>query len=194
MGDNKKSIDDPAKKPLDEREKLFVKNYLIHLNPYKAAKSAGYAESVCLSSAYQWVRPNQTNDNFKPHVYAAIQKAMDRRAKRIEITQDRVLEEYSHLAFVDIRDFYDDNGKLIPIHKLPDRAAAAISQIDITVKSTEEALKKIKTFDKKGALDSVARHLGMFNDKLGIGGVGEDGKITEIPIRFVDPPERDDET
>lgn len=29
-------------------------------------------------------------------------------------------------------------------------------------------VRKIKLSDKKGALDSVARHLGMFNDKIGV--------------------------
>ncbi len=59
--------------------------------------------------------------------------------------------------------------------------------------SETETVKKIKFVDKKGALDSVARHLGMFNDKLGVGGINPEGEITEIPIVFVNPPKREEE-
>ena len=41
--------------------------------------------------------------------------------------------------------------------------------------------------DKVKALELLARHLGLLNDKLGLGGVGKDGKITEIPLRFLGP-------
>ncbi len=39
---------------------------------------------------------------------------------------------------------------------------------------------KFKLHDKKGALDSVARHLGMFNDKLALAGADGKGPVTFV--------------
>lgn len=104
---------------------------------------------------------------------------MSARSKRTEISQDRVLQEYAKLAFLDPSRFYDDKGSLIPIHELPKDVSACIAGMDIVTEKigkNEEGkpefatVRKIKLVDKKGALDSVARHLGMFNDKLNLSG------------------------
>ena len=48
-------------------------------------------------------------------------------------------------------------------------AAAAIAGLDIEeANDNRGVVRKYKIADKKGALDSVARHLGMFNDKLNL--------------------------
>ena len=168
-----------AKKPprtrrnLDAREKLFVGEYLVTLNPEKAALAAGYSKSVARTKAYLWV----SSSKHKPHVFEAISEAQQKRAERTEITQDRVLQEYAKLAFLDPRRFYDSSGNLIDIPSLPADVAAAISGMDIAVEKAGAddsgapvfaQVRKIKLADKKGALDSVARHLGMFNDKIGV--------------------------
>jgi len=97
---------------------------------------------------------------------------MEKRSKRTEITQDRVLQEYAKLAFLDPRAFYDENGQLIDIHKLPADVAACLAGMDVAYEKDEDGkvtqVRKIKFADKKSALDSVARHLGMFNDKLSL--------------------------
>jgi phage terminase small subunit len=183
-------------KKLDSREKLFVEEYLVDLNIERAAISAGYAKSTARTKAFNWV---SNGKHRKPHVIEAIQKAFKKRSERTEITQDRVLEEFAKLAFSDPRKFFDENDNLKPITDLDDDTAACLSGMDIVTKkvgkgedSETETVKKIKFIDKKRALDSVARHLGMFNDKLGVGGINPDGEITEIPIRFISPPKRDD--
>lgn len=157
------------KKPLTAKQAAFVAEYLIDLNATQAAIRAGYSEKTA---------PFIGSENLKkPNIDAAIQAAQQKRSDRTEITQDRVLEEYAKLAFLDPRKFYDAEGRLIDIPNLPAEVAAAISGMDIAVEKagTDEdgspifaQVRKIKLVDKKGALDSVARHLGMFNDKLNI--------------------------
>ena len=183
-------------KKLDSREKLFVEEYLIDLNVERAAISAGYAKSTARTRAFKWVSNSQQK---KPHVIEAIQKAFKKRSERTEITQDRVLEEFAKLAFSDPRKFFDENDNLKPITDLDDDTAACLSGMDIVTKkvgkgedSETETVKKIKFVDKKGALDSVARHLGMFNDKLGLAVPGEE-PISEIKIVLVSPEPREEE-
>ena len=86
-----------------------------------------------------------------------------------------MLAEYAKIAFLDIRKAFDGSGNLIPIHELDDSTAAAISGLDVDKKVSkmtnengepvvESYLHKIKLSDKKGALDSLAKTLGMFSD------------------------------
>ena len=77
-------------------------------------------------------------------------------------------EEYGKLGFLDPRKFYDEEGSLIPVHKLPAEVAAALTGMDVasSVNAADESfetIKKIKFADKKGALDSIAKHLKMFD-------------------------------
>ena len=136
----------PAEKTLDAKERQFVQYYLISLDPKDAALKAGYSESMAASKAYQWV----SNGKVKPHVFAAVQKAMEKRAEKLEISADRVLQEYAKIAFSDIRKVarwgnttirteIDDEGNEVerPYHGLAvidsslidDHTAAAIAEV-----------------------------------------------------------------
>ena len=74
-------------KKLDYREKVFVNEYLVDLDPNRAAIAAGYSKTMAASKAYQWV----SNGKIKPHVFMAVQKAMDKRSEKTEITAEYVL-------------------------------------------------------------------------------------------------------
>lgn len=152
---------------LTDKQRRFVDEYLIDLNATQAAIRAGYSKKTAEQLAYQQLQ--------KTSVQGAIAERMKAREARTEITQDRVLQEYAKLAFLDPRRFYDEAGTLIPVNLLPADVAAALVGVDITESYDKEGqsaitTKKIKFIDKKGALDSVARHLGMFIDKTEISG------------------------
>jgi phage terminase small subunit len=92
------------------------------------------------------------------------------------ITAQRTLEELAKIGYMDVRRLFDEKGNLIPIPELDSDTAAAISSIEVSEVvseqlGTEDAprvvltrVRKIRLVDKKGALDSMARHLGMFKD------------------------------
>ena len=176
-----------AGKKLTPKQAAFVAEYLVDLNATQAAIRAGYSERTAGSQGERLLK--------KVEVQIALAEAQQARSKRTEITQDRVLQEYAKLAFLDPRRFYDSSGNLIDIPNLPADVAAAISGMDIAVEKagTDDSgapvfaqVRKIKLSDKKGALDSVARHLGMFNDKLGL---ALDGSVTvkhELPAEALD--------
>lgn len=87
----------PEARELDAREKVFVDEYLIDLDPRRAALAAGYSVSMANSKAYQWV----SDGKAKPHVYAAAQVRIKEREKRTEITQDLVLQRWWEIANAD---------------------------------------------------------------------------------------------
>lgn len=148
-------------KGLTPKQEKFCQEYLIDLNATQAAIRAGYRENTAKSVGSE----NLT----KPDIQTRLKVLMDARAKRTEVTADRVLKEYARIAFFDIRKIYDDQGNLKNIWELDDDAAAGVVGIDHYVEKSEgEPLgktTKIKIADKKGALDSIGRHLGMFTDK-----------------------------
>lgn len=87
----------PEDKPLDTREEAFVREYMIHLQPMRAALAAGYTLATARTNAYTWTSDNKT----KPHVYKAVQQALDERAKATEITAEAVLRRWWQLATAD---------------------------------------------------------------------------------------------
>jgi phage terminase small subunit len=89
------------------------------------------------------------------------------------VTIERVVTEYAKLGFFDPRKLFNDNGSPKEITELDDDTAAALAGLD--VQEVYEGFgedrkfvgytKKYKLTDKKAALDSMAKHLGMFTDK-----------------------------
>lgn len=149
---------------LTDRQQRFVSEYLIDLNATQAAIRAGYSK--------------KTADRIGPEllgktcVSEAIQAAKDARSKRTEITQDRVLEEYARVAFFDPRKMFDADGNPLNISELDDDTAAAVAGLEVVKEFDPDTgvtsyTKKYKIANKLGALDSVAKHLGMFNGTFG---------------------------
>lgn len=177
---------------LTAKQERFVAEYLIDLNATQAAIRAGYSANRADAMGHENLR--------KPEIAEAIQVAMKARSERTEVTQDRVLAEYAKLAFLDPRRFYNEIGGLIPVPQLPADVAAALSGMKVTAgKSSRDGesdagadVVEIKFADKKGALDSVARHLGMFNDKMAL--TGKDGGPMDMSwkIAFVKPADAAD--
>jgi phage terminase small subunit len=160
---------DSQPKPLTDRQKRFVDEYLIDLNATAAYKRAGYAATgnAAEVGAHQLLR--------NPKVAQAVAAAQQNRAERTHITQDRVLQELARLAFVDLRRAYNEDGTLKLPSELDDDTAAAMAGMETLTTNlggsegdTPDSLttKKVKIFDKKGALELCMRHLGMLNDKL----------------------------
>ena len=95
----------------------------------------------------------------------------------IKITVARVLEEYGRIAFLDIGTAFDDKGQLLPINQMPEDVRRSLGGIEVV--SYEEdndgkgaigKLHKIKIIDKRAALADIAKHLGMFIDKVQMSG------------------------
>jgi phage terminase small subunit len=121
-----------------------------------------------------------------PEIATRIEQLELLRRKRHEVTVDRVVSEYSKLAFVDVRKAFTEDGDLKTISDFDDDTAAAVAGIEFEEVFEQDGRKrvhvgrihKIKLSDKKGALDSLAKFLGMFTDKLEL--TGKDGKPIEI--------------
>lgn len=221
---------------LDPKEQRFVEEYLIDLDPRRAALVAGYSASMANSKAYMWVRDGKA----KPHVFAAVEAAKAKRAEVTQITAEMVLARWWLIATADPNELiqhrrvncrncygedhhyqwkdadeyaaacahalkegitvpHDDGGygynpTLSPHARCPvcfgeghaqvfaqdtKHLSPAAQALYAGVKQTKEGL-EIKTHDQLKALDNVARHLGMFNDKLTLKGDPENPLVALI--------------
>lgn len=152
-------------KKLTAKQRAFVQEYMVDLNATQAAIRAGYSVDTANVIA--------SENLAKPYIQEALQEAMAAREQRTEITADRVLKEYARLGFFDPRNLFNPDGSPKEIQELDDDTAAVLAGLDVMeiYEGTGENRqfvgysKKYKLADKKGALDSIAKHLGMFTDK-----------------------------
>ena len=163
---------------LDAREKRFVAEYLVSLDPQEAAIAAGYAVTTAHSKSYGWVCVS----GDKPHVYEAVQKAMEKRSEKTMVTAEQVLEELAKIGFANTSDYIkitDGGDPYIDLSELTREQAAAISEIivDDYVEGRGDNARdvkkiRIKFHDKRAALESMGKHLGMFKTKVEVSGPG----------------------
>ena len=154
-----------AAKKLTPKQKAFVSEYLIDKNATQAAFRAGYSKKTAYSMGQENLK--------KPEIKRAIQKAMQKREERTEITQDRVLLEYARIAFFDPRKLFRSDGSPKPIEELDTDTAAALAGLEVREEFEGAGenrafmgyTKKYQLANKLGALDSLAKHLGMLDGK-----------------------------
>ena len=146
---------------LTAKQKAFVAEYLIDLNATAAAVRAGYSGKRSAEIGYQLLQ--------KTPVQAAIQEALQAREKRTLITQDRVLAELGKIGFSDLKDFVEFGSGGVTLREDADVDGAVIAEVSETATQLGSS-KKIKLHDKMKALELLARHMGMLNDKLAITG------------------------
>lgn len=129
------------------RQERFVQEYLVDLNATQAAIRAGYAKRGAEVTGHRLLR--------NPKIQCAIQAAQKRREKRVEITQDFVLQgllENFHRSMEEMP-VLDHQGEPIGFFKYDGRVALR-------------------------SLELLGKHLGMFREKVEV--TGKDGGPLEI--------------
>lgn len=84
------------------------------------------------------------------------------RAARLGITIERVLAEYARIAFADLRHFVEQGENGVVIKDLTTLTPDDLAAIREFAPGADPDHHRVKFYDKKAALDAIARHLGMF--------------------------------
>ncbi len=166
---------------LTRRQQLFVEEYLIDLNATRAYMAAGYKVKSSKNAAILGCKLLKN-----PRVAEIIGYKMGERAERTRITADMVIQELGKIAFLDPRKFFNRDGSPKDITELDDDTAAALIGFDVTEiyegrgedRRFVGYLKKYRLADKKGALDSLGKHLGIFTERYEH--TGKDGGPIEV--------------
>ena len=157
-----------GKSKLTPKQKLFISAYLIDLNATRAAIAAGYSRDTAKQMG--------SENLAKPDVAEEIQKRMDRRAEKLEITSDKVLQEIALLGFANMADFIvpqEDCSILTDFSSMTREQAAAIQEVTVEeyVEGKGENARqckrvKFKLCDKGANLERLGKHLKLFVDRV----------------------------
>jgi phage terminase small subunit len=151
-----------SKDRLTPRHQRFVAQYLIDLNGSQAAIRAGYAPRSAARYGVKLLR--------HPGIAAAVSQELAAREEKARITGDRVLQEYGRMAFANMRDFADWGRNGVTLREQSDLSEAdAAAVAEILPSDANGKGGKIKLYDKKAALDALARHLGLFDPRSQLG-------------------------
>jgi phage terminase small subunit len=165
------------------KQKRFIKEYPKDLNGSKAAERSGFSKKTARQQAARLL----SNVNIQ----RAIRRELQKRAKRTEITQDRVLSELALIGFSDLKHYIDidpDTGAIRAkgFKAMPENTSRALKTIkeDRVIKEDADGKKvtvydkvRFELYDKPKALELIGRHLGMFIDK-----VEHSGAVTVINV------------
>ena len=160
---------------LTPKQQMFVLEYLVDLNATQAALRAGYSAKTAGKAG--------TKNTQKGPIKEAIDAAMAERARRVNLSADRVLQELALIGFANMADFIhvDESGMVqaLPFETLAEGQSRIVKKVKDkrvirSTKGTEDnpdgdqildATFEFELCDKVKSLELLARHLGLLHDK-----------------------------
>lgn len=157
---------------MNVRQLRFAQEYALSGNATHAAVAAGYSKSSAPVTGMRLLD--------HPDVREEIDRMKKVGTSKMELTQERVLAEIMRMAFLDVGELatVSEDGKTLmlnraeQIRELPEDVRRAI----VGWKHDSNGNLEVKLSDKSKALDQLARHLTLYNDKVE---VELTGKIAE---------------
>lgn len=154
---------------LNEKQKRFCDEYLKDYNATQAATRAGYSPKTAYSQGHDLLK--------KPEVQSYLAARAERITKKLEISQERTMQEIARIAFSDLRCLFNEDGSLKNIADLTEEEAAILGSVDVdelfemqeNASGRKEKVqtgftKKVKLWDKTKALEMLAKHFKIYSD------------------------------
>ena len=185
---------------LNVRQQRFVAGVLAGKSAKQAYIDAGYkvtTDHSAESAAERLLR--------NVEVARLIEQARRKALTAADLTAERTIRELARLVCFDPRTLFRDDGTLKDPGEWDDDTAAAVASLEIEEvkgpagsddeqeaqphggslkrsrgKVTVGKLKKVKLWDKKGAIDTAMKHLGLLRDQLQV--TGADGKEIVVKV------------
>ncbi|MCT8517324.1 terminase small subunit [Glaesserella parasuis] len=154
-----------GKSKLTDKQQRFVEEYLIDLNATQAAIRAGYSEKTARSIGQRLL-------TFVD-IQEAIQEAQNKRAERVNVTQDDVLKGLLEIISM-------STGK----QKITE---TELSKVDGSIVPMDVEKVCFEPHAANKALELLGKHLGMFKDKVDV--TNSDGSLRPTIIELVAPDE-----
>jgi phage terminase small subunit len=158
----------PGKNPrkkLSDRQKRYVDHYLACLEGKLAAERAGYSKRSAAVISYSLQR--------QPVVRKAIEEGL---AEREVALKDMAIDAMAHTysqATTNLTDLLDDDGAMLPLSKISEKAKRAIQSIEVETRwdgRGEDAVSykvtKVKIHDKCASQRLFAQYAGKLKDRV----------------------------
>lgn len=88
------------------------------------------------------------------------------------VDPDRLLQEAARLSLSDIRELYDEDGRLLPVKKLPDNIAHAVKSVENVRGNVDKGdghfdrVVKLTLTGKEKSLEMLFKHLGLLEERV----------------------------
>ena len=153
------------RRELTPKQKLFVAEYQRCWNATRAACRAGFSAKTAKEKGYELIHKNSL-------VKEAIERAVSENLRKVGVHSERVLTELARVALSDLRNVYNEDGRLKLPSEWSDEAAAAVAGVEVTEEFQGKGLdrvltgytKKVRTYDKVRALELLSKHLGIIGN------------------------------
>jgi phage terminase small subunit len=138
----------------NERKEAFCREYIVDFNGTQSAIRAGYSDKTAGAIASRLLKD--------VNIQAKIRDLIEERNKRTAVTADRVIAEFAKIAFSNIKDVaqWNNAGSYVTLKTMEEVDGALIAEIG----NTENGV-KIKLHDKMKALEALAKHTGVYDDR-----------------------------
>ncbi len=162
---------------LPNKQQRFVQQYLLDPNGKQAAIRAKYSERSAEVQASQLLR--------NPKVYAVVEAGQKRLAELVNVQQYEIVRELRKIAFSNMCAYSSwgpDGVKLTDSEALTPEQTACVAEVGEQITESSRHV-KFKLHNKIDALNSLAKHLGMFPSKV-------EQPSVQVPVQFnitIDP-------
>jgi phage terminase small subunit len=163
------------KAAVSEQHRAVIDAYFANgcVSQRRALRECGYAETTAVGNPHSVFQ--------RDDVRAEIDRRHKLQSRRRDITEDNIKAEYAKVAFASLGDLLEvneDGSAYLDMAKITEDQKAALAEYQVESYTDKEdggegvKVKKsrIKFHSKLAALDSLARIMGMFKDKVEVSG------------------------
>lgn len=139
---------------LTPKQQLFCDEYLTDMNATRAALRAGYSEATALNGALMRLPKIQ---------WHLEQRAKDMKQK-VPVSPEMLLAELSKIAFGNMGNYLEADGRLKPLNAISDDDKAALWHF----KTNNDGTVNLKMHNKLAAIEKIARLLRFYEAKVAV--------------------------
>jgi phage terminase small subunit len=155
-------------RPINEKQELFCREFLVDHNGTQAAQRAGYSKPSAHSQASYLLR----QPKIKRRIEELKAEQRERVTLRADLTLERLMNELSKIAFADIgkvvrwgtrtevvngKQVVREYAELIPSEELDEDTRLAVKKLW----KGKDGQVQVEMFDKRQALTDLGQHFGM---------------------------------
>lgn len=146
--------------------------------------------AVDILKKYNFITPSKEDATYfakqtlkKRGVQELVKHLNQKALEKSKISKMRILNEMAHIAFLDPRDYFDADNRLIPLSKLSREQAAGIKRVKTIERQDGSTSSEIEFLSKLSALTELDKHAGLYNDPLEDEG-GASSKKPVVTVNF----------
>lgn len=166
---------------LNTMKTKFIWEYVVDMNPAKAAVRAGYKESNAALVGKHLLAEEL--------VQKEVAKLLELRRNEHKTTEKKIIDELASIAFFDPLSVYDSEGNVRPLDELDASIRRVIVGVEKRVVGKRKNQKEITKYDiadKMRALELLGKYLALFTDKVDISGKVDFKRMSDDDLnRFI---------